>query len=139
MKNSLDILKETKAEYDLCINNPLEYQLKVDAISDLFRLKGRQRLKGDNCPAYIIGKYHLAPFVLFGINPGYSFINNPKEDQEARKSWKHYQDLYLNFFLYFSDNRFESPYYTSLWYFLSGLIKVMSIKKQTNGNCSMPI
>jgi hypothetical protein len=43
-------------------------------------------------------------------------------DDEARKSWRHYQDLYLNFFLYFSNNRFESPYYTALWYFLSGLL-----------------
>jgi hypothetical protein len=38
---------------------------------------------------------------MFGINPGYSPINNPKEEIEARKSWQHYQKLYLNFF-YFS-------------------------------------
>ena len=60
----------------------------------------------DHCPMMALG----------------SPINNPKEDAEARKSWEHYQDLYLNFFLYFSANRFESPYYTSLWHFFSGLI-----------------
>ena len=71
---------------------------KVDSISDLFSLKGRQRLKGDNCPAYVIGKYETSPFVMFGINPGYSHKNNPVEDMEARKSWQDYQNLYLNFF-----------------------------------------
>jgi len=47
-------LEEIKADYDVCINNSYEYQKKVNSISDLFSLKGRQRLKGDNCPAYII-------------------------------------------------------------------------------------
>src|SRR5262245_51640666 len=117
-----DLLQEIQNEYDLCINKPREYQQKVDYISKLLSLKGRKILRGDNCPAYIIGRYHSASFVMFGINPGYSPINNPKEDAEARKSWKHYQDLYLNLFLYFSANKFESPYYTSLWYFFSGLL-----------------
>jgi hypothetical protein len=40
---------------------------------------------------------------MFGINPGYSHKNNPVEDKEARKSWQDYQNLYLNFFRYFSD------------------------------------
>jgi hypothetical protein len=52
----MNLLEEIKADYDFCGNNPHEYQRKVDSISDLFSLKGRQRLKVDNCPAYIIGK-----------------------------------------------------------------------------------
>jgi hypothetical protein len=31
-----------------------EYQRKVDNISNLFRLTGRQRLKGDNCPVFVV-------------------------------------------------------------------------------------
>jgi hypothetical protein len=58
---------------------------------------------------------------MFGINPGYSPTNNLKEDIEARKSWEHYQKLYLNFFLFFSEHKFESPYYKSLGHLLSGL------------------
>ena len=110
-----DLLEEIKAEYDLCINKPEKYQQKVDRISSLFSLSGKKRLKAEICPVYLFGKYRLTPFVIFGIN-------SPIEDQEARRSWKHYQDLYLNFFLYFSNNRFESPYYTSLWHFVSGLV-----------------
>ncbi|MGA9843220.1 MAG: hypothetical protein WBQ25_12980 [Nitrososphaeraceae archaeon] len=117
-----DLLQEIKSEYELCINKPREYQQRVDYISKLLSLKGGKILRGDNCPVYIVGRYQSAPFVMFGINPGYSQINNPKEDAKARKSWEHYQHLYLNFFLYFSANRFESPYYTSLWHFFSGLL-----------------
>ena len=58
---------------------------------------------------------------MFGINPGYSPKNNPTEDMEARKSWQDYQNLYLNFFCYFSDHKFESPYYTALGHILAGL------------------
>ena len=76
-------------------------------------------LKGDNCPAYIIGKYETSPFVMFGINPGYSRKNNPVEDMEARKSWDDYQNLNLNFFRFFSGHKFESPYYTALGHLLA--------------------
>ena len=70
---------------------------KVDSISDRLSLKGKQSLKRDYCPVYIFGKYHEAPFVMFGINPGYSYMNSPIEENEARKSWDRYQNLYLNF------------------------------------------
>jgi hypothetical protein len=120
----MNLLEEIKADYDLCINNPHEYQRKVDSTSDLFSLKGRQRLKGDNCPAYIIGKYETSPFVMFGINPGYSHKINPVEDLEARKSWDDYQNLLLNFFRNMSEHKFESPYYTALGHLLGGLTGV---------------
>jgi hypothetical protein len=42
--------------------------------------------------------------MMFGINPGYSKINNPKEDFEARISWRNYVTLYQNFFTYFERN-----------------------------------
>ena len=99
---SFDLLQEIKSEYNLCINKPREYQQKVDSISTLLSIKGKKILIGNNCPGYIIGKYHSSPFIMFGINPGYSPINNPIEDAEARKSWKHYQDLYLTSFSFFN-------------------------------------
>ena len=48
----MDILEEIRSDYWLCINKPQEYQQKVDSISDLFSLKRRQRLKGDNFPVF---------------------------------------------------------------------------------------
>ena len=72
----MNLLEGMKEDYDLCINHPQEYQRKVDYISDLFSLKGRQGFKGDNCPSYVIGKYETSPFVMFGINPAYSSKNN---------------------------------------------------------------
>lgn len=59
---------------------PIEYQQKVDCISRLLSLKRRKILRGYNCPVYMIGRYESTPFVMFGRNPGYSPINNPKED-----------------------------------------------------------
>ena len=59
---------------------------------------------------------------MFGINPGYSKKNNPKEDSEARISWQNYLMLYRNFFIYFEQNNFRSPYYTALYYLISGLV-----------------
>ena len=47
---------EIRSDYWQYINKPQEYQQKVDTISDLFSLKGRQRLKGDNCPVYVVVK-----------------------------------------------------------------------------------
>jgi hypothetical protein len=67
----MDILEEIRSDYWLCINKPQEYQQKADTVSDLFSLKARQKLKGDNCPVYLVGKYESAPVIMFGINPGY--------------------------------------------------------------------
>jgi hypothetical protein len=125
----MNLLEEIKANYDLCINDPYEYQKKVDSVSDLFSLKGKQRLKGDYCPVYVFGKYHSTPIVMLGINPGFSSKNSPIEDMEARKSWQDYQNLYLDFFRYFSNHKFESPYYTALGHLLAGLTGDQSTSK----------
>ena len=125
----MHLLEEIRAEYDLCISNPYEYQKKVDSVSDLFSLKGKQRLKDNYCPVYVFGRYQLTPFVMLGINPGFSSKNSPVEDKEARKSWEGYQSLYLNFFRYFADHKFESPYYTALGHLLAGLIGDQSKSK----------
>ena len=50
------------------------------------------RLKSNDCPVYIVG--HSNEYILVGLNPGYSAINNPAEKIEARKSWEHYLDFY---------------------------------------------
>ena len=52
MTSLLDVLK---AEYDLCVNHPTEYD-----ISDLFSLRGDRRLISDYCPVRIVGKYDTA-------------------------------------------------------------------------------
>jgi len=59
-----DILQEIRLDYDLCINEPDEYQKKVNSVSDLFLLKGKKTLMNDNCPAYVIRKYDLASIQL---------------------------------------------------------------------------
>ena len=79
----MQLQEEIKAEYNLCINDPEKYQANVDAVSNLFHLTGRQRLKGDNCPVFVVGNYDKTPIVMFGINPGYSPKNNPTEDAEC--------------------------------------------------------
>jgi hypothetical protein len=116
-------MNEIRYKNELCMHEPLKYQKKVDSISHMFHLKGKNRLKGDNCPVYLVGKFQKTPIIMFGINPGYSSINNPAEEREARKSWYHYQELYNQFFKFFAENRFESPYYTAWGYFLAGLLK----------------
>lgn len=117
----MNLLDKIKEEYELCINYPHEYKEKVDSISTLLRLNGKNMLLSDICPVYIVGRYQTSPFISFGINPGYSDVNNPSEEKVARVSWKTYQDLYQNFFSFFNTNGFESPYYTSLWYLLTGV------------------
>ena len=54
MDTSNSLEQEMKADYDLCIKQPLEYRKKVDAISDLFHLTPakRNRLKSSNCQVY---------------------------------------------------------------------------------------
>jgi hypothetical protein len=118
----LDLLDKIKEEYELCVNKPQEYKERVDSVSNLLGLKGKYKLISDHCPAYIVGNYNQANVVFFGLNPGHSDANSPIEDKEARISWNKYQQLYLNFFSYFEKMGFESPYYTSLWYLLSGLM-----------------
>jgi len=117
----MNLLEELKSEYDLCINNPSEYQRKVDSISDLFFLKGKRRLKWNYCPVRVFGKYPSAPFVMFGINPGIFQKDSPLEDAEARKSWRHYQNLYLNFYGTFYHFWIKSPYYSAMSHLVAGL------------------
>jgi hypothetical protein len=130
MQNLLD---EIRNEYELYVKNPVEYEKNVNSISDLFGLKGKNRFKSDNCFVYVVGKYQRAPVIMFGINPGYSSTNNPTEENEARKSWQHYQSLYVNFYEFFSNNKFESPYYTALWYLLSGLTGIKNSQRKEMG------
>ena len=119
----MDLLQEARDEYELCINRPAEYQKKVESISDMFHLRGKNRLKGDNCPVYFVGKFEGASIIMFGLNPRYASTNNPKEKLEERQSWQYYQNFCLNFFQFISRSEFQSPYYEALGYLLSGLLK----------------
>ena len=94
----MDLLQEARDEYGLCIKRPVEYQKKVDSISDMFLLRGKNRLRGDNYPVYFVGKFEEASIIMFGLNPGYSSTNNPREELEARQSWHHYQVSLSQFF-----------------------------------------
>ncbi len=116
-----DLLREIRNEYQDYAQFPVEYKKKVDSISNMFGLKNKNRFKTNYCPVYVVGKYQTAPIIFFGVNPAFSSKNSPIEENEASRSWDHYQSLYLNFFQYFSRHKFESPYYTALWYLLSGL------------------
>lgn len=118
----MNLLEKIRQEYDLCITKPEDYKEKVDSVSDLLGLKGKYRLISEHCPVYFVGKYDKSPIIIFGLNPGHSETNSPIEDKGARISWKRYQVLYRDFFSYFGKNGFESPYYTSLWYLLTGLM-----------------
>jgi hypothetical protein len=126
----VELTQEILDEYLLYACDPVKYKKKVNSISDMFGLTKKNRLKTDYSPVYVVGKFQTAPIVTFGINPGYSSKNSPIEENEAGKSWQHYQSLYLNFFQYFSYNKFESPYYTALWYLLSGLTGTTYPKKR---------
>jgi hypothetical protein len=117
----LDLLNKIKEEYELCINKPHEYKERVDSVSHLLGLKGKYKLFSEHCPVYFVGNYNQANIIFFGLNPGHSDTNSPIEDKQARISWDRYQQLYRNFFAYFEMMGFESPYYTSLWYLLTGL------------------
>ncbi len=105
------MISEIKTDYDLCINQPLEYQRKVDHVSDLLSFKGKDPLKNNNCAAYIVGRPE-SKFVLFSLNPGYVYDWNVKEDKELRQSWEVYQKFFLNFFQhnYSEDSRFYNGF-----------------------------
>ncbi|WP_458744680.1 hypothetical protein [Candidatus Nitrosocosmicus sp. T] len=117
----MDLLNKIKEEYELCVNKPQEYKKRVDSISNLLGLRGKYELISDHCPVYFVGNYSQSNIIFFGLNPGHSDVNSPIEEMEARISWDRYQQLYRNFFAYFEKMGFESSYYTSLWYLLTGL------------------
>lgn len=118
-------LAETiKKEYEFFKIYPDEYSKKVKSISYLLVQKGKNEFMSDQSPVYIFGNVESAPFILFGINPGYSDLNNPIEEKVARMSWESYVNLYRNFFTFFNEKGFRSPYYTSLGYLIGGLVSI---------------
>lgn len=121
-----------KREYELCIFNPSDYNKRVELISNLLGQKGKNKLISETCPVFIVGKYNITPFVFFGINPGHSDTNSPIEDKVARSSWENYNNLYQNFFSYFKEQKFESPYYTALAYLVNGLALTFGGKPAKN-------
>jgi hypothetical protein len=100
---------EIKDDYDLCINQPLEYQRKLDNISDSLRLKGDSRLRADNTPMYNVGRLD-SQYVMFTLNPGYDIddITVNQEEVDARKGWEEYQIYCVEFYKrkYCPDSRF---------------------------------
>jgi hypothetical protein len=102
------LIEEIKTDYDLCINQPLEFQRKLDAISDSLGLEGDNRLRSDVTAMYSVGRSD-SPYVMFTLNPGYGgdVTVNP-EEVDARKGWGEYQDYVREFYnrKYCPDSRF---------------------------------
>jgi hypothetical protein len=96
VRGDKDMINEVKADYDLCINHPAEFQRKLDGISDNLGLEGTDRLLSDCTPAYVVGRLD-APYVMFALNPGYD-ANNMVGQIEGRKGWEEYQQLHREFY-----------------------------------------
>jgi hypothetical protein len=59
-------------DYKLCKYQHNICTKKLKSLSNLFKLKNKERLI-DDYPVYVVEKYDKTPFILFGINPGYSY------------------------------------------------------------------
>jgi hypothetical protein len=116
-------LEEAKKDFELFHNNYEKYKEKVDTLSVLFKLKDKAKLRSDYLPTYFVGNFKDInyKYVLFGINPGFSEKQNPKEETWKKSSWKDYLNFARNFFILFKDNEMKSPYYKRLSKLFSGL------------------
>ena len=117
------VLEEAKKDFELFHNNYEKYKEKVDNLSKLFKLKNKAKLRSDYLPTYFVGNFEDTnyKYVLFGINPGFSEKQNPKEETWKKSSWKDYLNFARNFFILFKDNEMKSHYYKRLSKLFSGL------------------
>lgn len=116
-------LEEAKIDFELFHNNYGRYKEKVDNISALFKLKKKAKLRSDYLPTYLVGDFESKSYkyVLFGINPGFSEEQNPKEETWKKSSWEDYLNFIKRFFTLFKENGMKSPYYIRLSKLFSGL------------------
>jgi len=86
-------LKNLKEDFELGISNNKKYQEKIDSISKLFNLTGKNVLM-PLLPSGFTGRYNkMNQYVLFSLNPGYSDKFNVSEEIQKTTSW----DKYLKF------------------------------------------
>jgi hypothetical protein len=109
--------QEIKTDYELYMNHPLEYQRKVNSISNLLSLNGENSLMAECWPVYVVGRPE-SPFVLFGLNPRYG-ESIGREEVDARKGWNEYREYLLNFY----KRRYcpRSPFYNQLGKLFCGM------------------
>jgi len=121
--NMNSALEEAKKDFELFHNDYEKYKEKVDNLSALFKLKNKAKLRSDYLPTYFVGNFEDKnyKYVLFGINPGYSEKQNPKEETWKKSSWEDYLNFVKNFFILFKNNGMKSPYYKRLSKLFSGL------------------
>lgn len=120
MNSALD---EAKQDFELFHNDYAKYKEKVDNLSALFKLKNKAKLREDYLPTYLVGNFEDGDYkyVLFGINPGFSEKQNPKEESWKKTSWDNYLNFSKNFFKLFKQHEMKSPYYKKLSRFFSGM------------------
>lgn len=120
-----NLLKEAKDDCKLFHDNDNheQYKKKVDNLSALFKLKDKAKLRSDYLPTYLVGNFEDQnyKYVVFGINPGFSEKQNPKEEIWKKDSWKSYLNFIKQFFILFKENGMKSPYYKRLSKLFSGL------------------
>ena len=117
------IIDEAKQDFELFHNDYSKYKDKVDDLSALFKLKNKAKLRSDYLPTYLVGNFEddNYKYVLFGINPGFSEKQNPKEETWKKSSWKDYLNFVKNFFILFKQHEMKSQYYKRLSKLFSGL------------------
>jgi hypothetical protein len=113
---------EIKVDYDLCINQPLEYQRKVDFVNNLFLFKGEYLMTRDYAPVFHIGKLE-SPYALFSLNPRLR-NTTPIEDWYARDAWLNGGNMHRDLYKDFRNYPFHKP--MSAFSFFNPLGKLLS-------------
>ncbi|MEJ2267993.1 MAG: hypothetical protein P8X70_02870 [Nanoarchaeota archaeon] len=96
--------------------------MSISKNTKLFKLKNKSKLKSDYLPTYLVGNFkdNFEKYILFGINPGFSEKQNPKEESWKKSSWKDYLNFIKNFFILFKEHKMKSRYYKRLSQLFSG-------------------
>jgi hypothetical protein len=110
----LSVLSDAKVDFLLSLKSPAIYKAKVNGVSDIFGLKGKERFVDDYHATYFVGDYTdgKPKDVLFGLNPGF----DPKRDRQQRVGafgrWEDYLTFEREFFGRFRDRKV--PFYRYL-------------------------
>ena len=115
-------LKNLKDDFELGISNNKKYKEKIDSISKLFNLTGKNTLM-PLLPSGFTGRYNkMNQYVLFSLNPGYSDKFNVSEEIQKTTSWDKYLKFRTELYLFFKRLNHTSRYYKAFWLLFSGLL-----------------
>ncbi len=119
MNNFFDNIKN---DFDLCKYDNKKYLQKIDSISKLFNLTGKNTLM-PLLPAGFTGRYDKKDqYIIFSLNPGYSDKFNPYEEIRKNKSWDEYVKFRTELYLFFKELDHPSKYYKAFWLLFLGLL-----------------